>query len=87
MDLLVLAAPIMAMGGLLALMQRVESRMTARVRVPNQPAGAAVAAVESRAQLVRSHRASRSPLVAATPFGVVVTLAVLVGGAAIRMAS
>jgi len=87
MDLLVLAAPIMAMGGLLALMQRVESRMTARVRVDDRLATATVATVESRAQLVRSHRVSPSPLLAATPFGVVVTLAVLAGGAAIRMAS
>ncbi|MDC5698416.1 hypothetical protein OO014_14245 [Intrasporangium calvum] len=83
MDVLMLTTPIVVMVGLLALMQHIESRM-------NQNAPVRIATDErrqpmTRAEAVRRH-GPQSPLVAAAPFALLVTTAVLLAAAVVRMA-
>ena len=84
MDVLMLTTPIVVMVGLLALMQRIEGRMTehAPVRITTEDAPRPM----TRADVV-APRSETSRFVAGAPFAVLVTTAVLLGAALVRMAS
>lgn len=77
-----LTTPIVVMIGLLALMQRIETRMTekAPVRISSDEA-------PRRAQGARVRRAEPSSVLAAAPLALLVIAAVLTASAVVRMAS
>jgi hypothetical protein len=82
MDVLMLTTPIVVMVGLLALMQRIETRMGEEA-----PARITTDEAAKRAEAHRDRREARSPVVAAAPLALLVVTAVLVAGAVVRMAA
>ena len=77
-----LTTPIVVMIGLLALMQRIETRMTERapVRISTDKA-------PRRAKAASARRDESSPILAAAPLALLVLAAVLTGSVIVRMAS
>ncbi len=82
MDLLMLTTPIVVMIGLLALMQRIETRMTekAPVRISTNKA-------LGGAHVAKARREEPSTFLATAPLALLVIAAVLAASAVVRMAS